>query len=58
MQKFVHIWIRTLKGGWKSLSRQLYQVIIHEQEEIGVAINRNMSADQIDYQFITPTKVS
>jgi hypothetical protein len=47
-----------LKGGWKSLSRQLYQVIIHEQEEIGVAINRNMSADQIDYQFITPTKVS
>ncbi len=57
MQKFVQIWIRTLKDGWKSLRKQLDHIIVHEQEENGVSINRNLSVDKIDYQFITPTRV-
>jgi len=42
----------------RNLRRQLDHVIVHEQEENGIAINRNLSADQIDQQFITPRKVS
>jgi hypothetical protein len=38
----------------RSLKRQLNQVIIHEQMENGATINNNLSADQIDRQFITP----
>ncbi len=32
----------------RSLKRQLNSVIIHEQVENGVAINKNLSANQID----------
>jgi hypothetical protein len=46
-----------LKDGWKSLRKQLDHIIVHEQEENGVSINRNLSVDKIDYQFITPTRV-
>ncbi len=38
----------------KSLKRQLDQVIVHEQVENGVAINNNLSENQIDQQFVTP----
>jgi hypothetical protein len=41
----------------KSLRRQLNQVIVHEQMENGITINNNLSADQIDQQFVTPRKV-
>jgi hypothetical protein len=34
-----------LKDGWKKLNKQLYQVIIDEQDENGVATNRNLRAD-------------
>jgi hypothetical protein len=40
----------------KSLRRQLDHVIKHEQVENGAAINKNLSANQIDQQFITPKK--
>jgi hypothetical protein len=40
-----------------SLTRQLNQVLLHEQEENGVAINNNLSANQEDQQFVTPRKV-
>ncbi len=42
----------------RSLRRQLDQVIVHEQVEKGIAINKNLSANQINQQFITPRKVS
>jgi hypothetical protein len=32
----------------KSLRRQLYQVILHEQVENGTTINNNLSADRVD----------
>jgi len=41
----------------KSLKRQLNQVIVHEWMENGITINNNLSADQIDQQFVTPRKV-
>jgi hypothetical protein len=37
----------------RTLKRQLDHVIIHEQVENGVAINNNLSVDQIDQQFVT-----
>jgi hypothetical protein len=40
----------------KNVRIQLDQVIVHEQVENGVAINRNLNADYIDQQFITPLK--
>jgi hypothetical protein len=42
----------------KSFKRQLDQVIVHEQVKNCVAINNNLSADQIDQEFITLRKVS
>jgi hypothetical protein len=33
----------------RSLKRQLDQVIVHEQVENGIAINKNLSANQIDW---------
>jgi phage-related tail protein len=42
----------------KSLKRQLNQVIVHEQVENGVAINNNLSENQIDQQFVTPRIIS
>ncbi len=42
----------------RSLKRQLDQVIVHGQVENGVAINNNLSVDQIDQQFVTPRRVS
>ncbi len=41
----------------KIMRRQIDQVIIHEQVENGVAINKNLSVDMIDQQFITPIRV-
>jgi hypothetical protein len=41
----------------KSLKNQLDHVIVHEQVENGTAINKNLSANQIYQQFITPKKV-
>jgi hypothetical protein len=38
----------------KSLKKQLDQVIIHEQVENDTAINKNLSANQIEQQFTTP----
>jgi hypothetical protein len=32
----------------KSLRKQIDQVILHEQVEIGIAIKSNLSVDQID----------
>jgi len=32
----------------RSLRRQLDQVIVHEQVEKGIAINKNLSANQIN----------
>ncbi len=40
----------------KSLTRQLNQVLLHKQEENGIAINNNLSANQEDQQFVTPRK--
>jgi hypothetical protein len=40
------------------LKRQLNHVILHEQLENNIAINNNLSANQVDQQFITPEKVS
>ncbi len=37
----------------RSLRRQLDQAIVHEQVENGTVINKNLSANQIDQQFIT-----
>jgi hypothetical protein len=42
----------------KGLRRQLNHVILHEQLENNIAINNNLSANQVDQQFITPEKVS
>jgi hypothetical protein len=42
----------------KSSKRQLNQVVLHEQMENGIAINNNLSANQVDQQFETPIKVS
>jgi len=42
----------------RSLNKQLYKVIIHEQVENGTTINRNLSANQINQLFTTPRKVS
>ncbi len=42
----------------KGLRRQLNHVILHEQLENNIAINNNLSANQVDQQFITPKKVS
>jgi hypothetical protein len=41
-----------------SLRRQLDQVLLHEQEENGTAINNNLNVDQEDQQFVTLRKVS
>ncbi len=41
----------------KILRKQLDHVIIHEQVENGIAIIKNLSANQIDQQFITPRRV-
>jgi hypothetical protein len=41
----------------KSFRRQLKQVLLHEQEENGIAINNNLSANQEDQQFVPPRKV-
>jgi len=41
-----------------SLKKQLDQVIVHEQVENDITINRNLSVDKIDEQFITPRRVS
>jgi hypothetical protein len=40
----------------RNLRRQLHQVIVHEKVENGVAIYSNLSADQIDQQFVTPIR--
>jgi hypothetical protein len=42
----------------KSLKKQLDQVIVHEQVENDIAINKNLSANQINQQFITPKKIN
>jgi hypothetical protein len=33
----------------KSLRGQIYHIVLHEQVENGVAINNNLSANQVDY---------
>ncbi len=42
----------------RSLKRQLDQVVLHEQVENAAAINKNLSADQVDQQFETLRRVS
>jgi hypothetical protein len=42
----------------RSQRSQLDQVILHKQVENGVAINNNLSADQVDQQFVTHGRVS
>jgi hypothetical protein len=42
----------------KSFRRQLDQVLLHEQEENGVANNNNLSAHQEDQQFVTKKSFS
>jgi hypothetical protein len=42
----------------RSLRSQLNQVILHEQVENGTTINNNLSANQVDQQFVTPRRVS
>jgi hypothetical protein len=41
----------------RSLKKQLDQVLLHELEENGIAINNNLSVDQEDQQFVTPRRV-
>lgn len=41
----------------RSIRRQLDQVIIHQEVKNDVAINNNLSADQVDQQFVTPKRV-
>jgi hypothetical protein len=42
----------------RSLKRQLDQVVLHEQVENAAAINKNLSADQVDQQFERLRRVS
>jgi adenine-specific DNA methylase len=41
----------------KNLKRQLHQVLLHEQVENDITINKNLNANKEDQQFVTPRKV-